>query len=270
MIKNILKSVCAVLSILGFLLVVVNAFLTYPVENAYKTVLSMGVGYPPSAVLLKPNGISEKHLDIDLPKSPDAPIAIGIYDSIFEQNETLPPQDQPSEPPVLQPFIPENALPVIEIDMSEMQSADNLIYRNESKYSPDINSLAASDYPLKYSQSASTGTDFQPLVLIIHTHGTECYLPEGAAYYTPDTPTRSYDTEQNVIAVGKTLADTLNQNGIDTLHCETMFDKESYSKSYDLSELQEDDKSCRLFEIRQTLQPIRDRRSASRVARLGF
>ena len=44
------------------------------------------------------------------------------------------------------------------------------------------------------------------------------------------------DINNNIVAVGKTLTDTLNAKGVPTLHCEIMFDEQSYSQSYNLSE----------------------------------
>jgi len=120
--------------------------------------------------------------------------------------------------------------------MSEKQSANNLTYKNESKYTPDINELTKKEYPLKYSMATSLTPDTSPIVLIIHTHGTECYTPDNTSTYTNETPTRTTDVNNNVVAVGKVFAETLRQNGIPTIHCETMFDAESYSDSYNLSE----------------------------------
>ncbi len=126
--------------------------------------------------------------------------------------------------------------PVVSLDMSGNQSKNNLLSKNDSKYTPDVNALAKKEYPLKYSIPTSTGGATPPLVLIVHTHGTECYLPEGYTTYDDSTPTRTNDVKNNVVSVGKVFADILNENGIATIHCETMFDEQSYSQSYDLSE----------------------------------
>ena len=142
-------------------------------------------------------------------------------------------KDDPEEPP----FVPEiQGHPVVSLDMSEQQTKDRLLCKNESKYSVDVNQYAKSEYPLKLSVPASAPNTETPVILIIHSHGTECYLEEGQKYYDSSTPTRSHDKEKNVVAVGKTLADTLNGLGIPTLHVDIMFDEKSYSDSYSLSE----------------------------------
>lgn len=132
--------------------------------------------------------------------------------------------------------VPENENKVVPIDMSDGQTAGSLKYKNQSNYQPDINTLSKSEYPIQRAIPTSAGGSNEPLVLIIHTHGTECYIDEGKLSYTAETPTRTQDTSKNVVAVGQALADTLNSNGIPTLHDTTMHDKDSYSAAYDNSE----------------------------------
>jgi len=73
-----------------------------------------------------------------------------------------------------------------------------------------------------------------PLCLVIHTHSTEGYLPLGTRYYHPDSGelARSRSNEENVVAVGKVVADTLNAAGIPTLHVTLHHDSEGTGTSY--------------------------------------
>ena len=72
-----------------------------------------------------------------------------------------------------------------------------------------------------------------PLVLILHTHSTEGYLGEGqTAVSVGSTVGRSSDREQNVLAVGQVLKDTLIACGIPTLHCEIAHDRVDGSDTY--------------------------------------
>ena len=64
----------------------------------------------------------------------------------------------------------------------------------------------------------------EPTVLIVHTHATESYCHMDGY--------RTNDTEQNVVRVGKAIADQLNQNGIPTIHDTTLIDREGYYDSY--------------------------------------
>ncbi len=124
--------------------------------------------------------------------------------------------------------VPEGNLPLVPLDLSRQPVDNGIMFFNSTGYdiSPDEYLNAA--YPIK-----APITD-EPLVLIVHTHGTEAYAPENASF-VPDTYSfRSPDITQNVVAVGTVMADTLNGLGIPTLHCETMHDLESYNRSYPL------------------------------------
>ena len=75
-----------------------------------------------------------------------------------------------------------------------------------------------------------------PLVLIVHTHGTEAYSDPAAPWYDPEREVaRSSDKNKNVVHIGRLMADILNENGISTIHCDVMHDAESYSGSYERS-----------------------------------
>lgn len=69
-------------------------------------------------------------------------------------------------------------------------------------------------------------------MLILHTHGTESYLPDGADSYDEDESFRSENTEENVVAVGRVFADTLRGAGISVIHDETMYDRDDFNAAY--------------------------------------
>ncbi len=72
--------------------------------------------------------------------------------------------------------------------------------------------------------------DYQ--VLIIHTHGTEAYTPEGMIYADPGFYPRSAVKEESVVCLGDIFEEAFERAGIKTLHCEIPIDKASYSKAY--------------------------------------
>ena len=124
--------------------------------------------------------------------------------------------------------IPENGFPILPMDMSLLSYGKYYIY-NDTELSPNVSALASKELTDYYRNDA-------PLVLVIHTHGTESYMPEGAKYYQDDGEiARSQNTEENMIAVGKEFVRVLEENGIPTLHCTIMHDKESYRDSYSRS-----------------------------------
>ncbi len=75
----------------------------------------------------------------------------------------------------------------------------------------------------------------EPQVLILHTHATETFKTDDKDYYTEEFTSRSQDNSQNMVSVGKIVAEKLNSKGIKTLHDTTLHDYPTYSKSYSRS-----------------------------------
>ncbi len=71
-----------------------------------------------------------------------------------------------------------------------------------------------------------------PQVLIVHTHGSEAYTSDENYRYVSEEAYRSTDTRFNVVCVGDRLTEVLEANGIQTIHCRTMFDSPAYNGSY--------------------------------------
>ena len=238
MIKMITKTALSFVSFLGFSFLAVSAMIdppTIPIINNI-TMTGLGISLKKENSSLSLNSSPEPYTYIDLPTDPYLPAGIEYYNNLPKETITQEGQDPITEQPSEETTVPDNSFPIISLDMSDGQTIYNLKYKNESKYSPDINALLMQEYPLSFAKSVSSNNEKQPLVLIIHTHGSECYSPEGVQAYTADTPTRTLDTTANVVAVGKVLAEELNNRGVSTIHCTTMFDAESYSDSYNLSE----------------------------------
>ncbi len=127
-------------------------------------------------------------------------------------------------------LVPEGHTPIIPMDLS-LSSYGKGYINNTTGYEPNVIALINKD--LKddggiEQLSVSSG----PLVLIIHTHGTEAYSADGAISTEGDGDARTSDTQKNVVAVGKTIADILNKNGVPTAHCTIMHDSIQYKDSY--------------------------------------
>ena len=75
----------------------------------------------------------------------------------------------------------------------------------------------------------------QPQILIYHTHATESYTPTTNETYSTDYAWRTTDKNKNMTAVGKVMADALNNLGYNTIQDTTLHDYPSYNGSYDLS-----------------------------------
>ena len=123
-----------------------------------------------------------------------------------------------------QPVIPEGVELVSARDLCGYNGSPQFLLSNQTKFtvSPPDGGL-----PFAFPKDAT-----EPVVLIIHTHGTESYAAEGQTSYTEGESFRDTDIGGNVVAVGAVMADTFAAAGIPVLHCLEMFDRESYSDAY--------------------------------------
>ncbi len=153
---------------------------------------------------------------------------------ILHRDLTTPLNDNSSykNPPEnsIEPIIeakPDGMFPIIECDLS----TDNILQlNNTTALSVNTQYLLGAEYDFELSSNSK-----EPLVLILHTHATECYSREGSTYYDPLGNTRSTDDDVNMVAVGKTIAEKLNEYGITTLHCTLQHDADSYRDAYSKS-----------------------------------
>lgn len=79
----------------------------------------------------------------------------------------------------------------------------------------------------KPEEPVITGKD--PLVLIVHTHATESYLPSSSGNF------HSKSEKNTVRDVGNVLTETLEERGIPVVHDKTLHDNPSYNNSYNRS-----------------------------------
>ena len=76
-------------------------------------------------------------------------------------------------------------------------------------------------------------TGEEPKVLIVHSHGSESYLP--TKEYQETTPYHTLNTDHNMISIGDFVAKNLAAAGISVLHDRTLHDEPSYNASYNNS-----------------------------------
>ena len=139
--------------------------------------------------------------------------------------------------------IPADHIAICPIDLSQSglfnDENSGILFSNQTGYSVRAQTHLSAAYPIDAPTLPVvlplSERQTEPLVLILHTHGTEAYAPDGAVSVPADYPYRSDDITENVVSVGAVLAKTLTDAGISVLHCETMFDAESYPDSYDLA-----------------------------------
>ncbi len=140
-------------------------------------------------------------------------------------SESKPPVQPPSDLPTVAPILPAGAIPICDADLSAASLGNDYI-NNESERDPDLQALRGWD--LSGVPSA------EPLVLILHTHTSESYSAAGQIYLEGEIGDLTYsdDPKENVLAVGATLARTLNEKGVTAIHCTVTHDEPTLGGSY--------------------------------------
>lgn len=118
--------------------------------------------------------------------------------------------------------VPAGAVPIVPMNVSVKQNPVN-----QTDGVIDIQSVMASACKIPAPRGSIS-------VLILHTHTGEGYNREGALWLDAEDEefARSADGADGVVAVGARLAQRLNEAGIGTIHCKTVFDGESNRESY--------------------------------------
>ena len=107
--------------------------------------------------------------------------------------------------------------------------ADGLYLYNRTQLPVDLSAALAAEVPFSLPAEG-------PQILIIHTHSTEAYTPDGSDTYTPtDSNSRTLDQEQSVIRVGDEMEQVFTEMGLRVLHDKGIYDYPKYSGSYSRS-----------------------------------
>lgn len=127
--------------------------------------------------------------------------------------------------------VPQGELPILPMDLSLSSYGAGYI-QNLTGLSPDTEALLYGSLQQNPTLRPLVNSD-EPIVLILHTHGSESYSTEGAiSYKEGEEELRSDNIEENVVAVGRVLAEALEKKGISTLHCTVLHDRVQFKDSY--------------------------------------
>lgn len=74
-----------------------------------------------------------------------------------------------------------------------------------------------------------------PQILILHSHGSEAYTPDGGDTYEASDPYRTTDCTQNVVRVGEEMAQVFRAHGFEVVHDTNLYDYPAYDGAYDRS-----------------------------------
>lgn len=165
-----------------------------------------------------------------------------LWDSLSAPEEAPEPSNEPSQEPETTPepspepeaeAEPEQTEPEPTPEPEEaplepvytQADADSIAYTNATAYVPDT--LALLQEPLELDMSAEG-----PLVLIVHTHGSEAYTQTEGSEYQESGSYRTTDTAHSVVSLGDALAAQLQEAGIETIHDSSLHDSPAYTGSY--------------------------------------
>ena len=148
--------------------------------------------------------------------------AVAAY-SKKKSNEAANLPTQPPEP------LPENLRPISRLDLGQKTklggSTSKILLGNQTSFSVNIDEKLNAPRPVNLSSDGAQ-------ILIVHTHSTESYSPDGADSYDINTGDRNTDTSKNVVAVGDAVTEIFEKRGIKTIHDRTLHDYPSYNGSY--------------------------------------
>ena len=105
------------------------------------------------------------------------------------------------------------------------EDAELIQIRNTSGAQVDLETLLLTPWQMNAVPES-------PLVLIVHSHGTESYTQTEAAPYTPSGDFRTLDSANNMLRVGEALKKALEARGISVIHDRTLHDYPSYNDAY--------------------------------------
>ncbi len=193
-----------------------------------------------------PDGVSEPSIPLSHHSTSD-PERHSLVKQQIKDPTFLPPLEKPTltDPVLTEPetksILPADHVRILTADlsMSDQHTDTNggILFSNQTGYQLKAADFLNAEYPIEVlSQTAAIpdkiASNQAPLVLILHTHGTEAYAPDGAAAVPRSYAYRSENTDENIVSVGAVLAKTLQDAGIGVLHFTTLFDAASYNDSY--------------------------------------
>ena len=107
-------------------------------------------------------------------------------------------------------------------------AAQGVYIENRPGLALDVAALAEAQLTLSLPEEG-------PQVLIVHTHGSEAYTPDGGDTYVATGECRTTDTTKNVVRVGDEIAKVLTEMGLTVVHDTGLYDYPEYNGAYDRS-----------------------------------
>ena len=107
-------------------------------------------------------------------------------------------------------------------------AAQGVYIENRPGLALDVAALAEAQLTLSLPEEG-------PQVLIVHTHGSDAYTPDGGDTYVATGECRTTDTTKSVVRVGDEIAKVLTEMGLTVVHDTGLYDYPEYNGAYDRS-----------------------------------
>lgn len=159
--------------------------------------------------------VSDTQPSVPAPTTPPMPTEPKVEPVVVTQPPTQPPE------PMVMPEVPEESYQFNKSDVSDIE------INYAANRTPDIETLLTQSLHWDL-------TEDDPSVLIIHSHGSEAFLPgDDYTYEEEGGEYRTLDDSCNMLSLGQELARLLNEAGISTVQDRSYYDYPDYLTSYD-------------------------------------
>ena len=155
----------------------------------------------------------------------DAPEAPSPSPSAGEPDDPEDPEELPAVTAAPEDIVGRTLLPV---SGDGYDSAQGVYIENRPGLELDVAAMAQAELALDLPEEG-------PQVLIVHTHGSEAYTPDGTDTYVATGECRTTDTEKSVVRVGDEIAKVLTEMGLTVVHDTGLYDYPEYNGAYDRS-----------------------------------
>ena len=170
-----------------------------------------------------------------LGQSPTLAAGLGTGDGTEEGQPSVQPTGEPDDPEDPEELPEVTAAPedivgrtLLPTSGEGYDGAQGVYIENRPGLDLDVAALAQAQLTLDLPEEG-------PQVLIVHTHGSEAYTPDGADTYVATGECRTTDTEKSVVRVGDEIAKVLTEMGLTVVHDTGLYDYPEYNGAYDRS-----------------------------------
>ena len=170
-----------------------------------------------------------------LGQSPTLAAGLGTGDGTEEGQPSVQPTGEPDDPEDPEELPEVTAAPedivgrtLLPTSGEGYDGAQGVYIENRPGLDLDVAALAQAQLTLDLPEEG-------PQVLIVHTHGSEAYTPDGTDTYVATGECRTADKTKSVVRVGEEVAKVLTEMGLTVVHDTELYDYPAYNGSYDRS-----------------------------------